>query len=374
MRTFAGEQHERQNLFRMQTIWRLATQANFRLYSQHYTQLVGGINLLQVAGISVAAWLATTDRIGLGLAVFAVSYFQRLSGGLLELGPIVQTYQMALMDAAPISEILMSQATVVDAPSARKLKVRRGAITLRNVTYKYEKNAQPVFDDLSLEIVPGQSVGLVGRSGSGKTTLTNLLLRAADLDAGNIAVDGQNIAKVTQQSLRQAISYVPQDSQLFHRSIRENIAYGKPAASDSAIIAAAKKAHIWELIQSLPQGLDTKVGERGMKLSGGQRQRVAIARAILKNAPILIFDEATSALDSESERHIQASIDELTKGRTAIVIAHRLSTVQKMDRIIVLDQGQIVEDGTHAQLVRKKGLYAQLWAHQSGGFMSEPEL
>ncbi|MGF7229624.1 MAG: ABC transporter ATP-binding protein [Candidatus Saccharibacteria bacterium] len=368
---FAGEAYEKRSLERVQDVWRQAAQRNISLFGRHYVQLVGSINTLQVVGIGLAAWLAVSGRISLGLVVFAISYLQRLSGALVELGPMVQTYQGALMDAAPISEILMAAPTVLDAPTAKKLVVRGGVVDLKDVTYRYEPDAEPIFDHLTLHIPAGQRVGVVGRSGGGKTTLTQLLLRFADISGGAIAIDGQDISTVTKASLRQAISYVPQDSHLFHRSIRENIAYAKPQTSVKNIKHAIQKAHISELLQNLPEGLDTKVGERGVKLSGGQRQRVAIARAIVKDAPILIFDEATSALDSESEHYIQASLDELMKSRTSIVIAHRLSTIQKMDRIIVLDNGQIVEDGTHAELVRHKGLYASLWAHQSGGFIDE---
>ncbi len=219
--------------------------------------------------------------------------------------------------------------------------------------------------------MPGQKVGLVGHSGSGKTTLTRLLLRFSDVDKGTVSIDDQDISAITQASLRRAIAYVPQEPLLFHRSLRENIAYGRPDATDKQIREAARKAHALEFIDKLSSGLDTMVGERGVKLSGGQRQRIVIARAILKDAPILVLDEATSALDSESEQLIQASLAELMKGRTTVVIAHRLSTIQKMDRIIVLEDGKIIEDGSHASLLAKKGTYAGLWAHQSGGFIEE---
>lgn len=371
IRIFASERHEKQSLAKVQTRWRVASQANMRVFTKHYITLVGNINILQVGGIGFAAWLASTGQISLGLVVFAIAYFQRLSNGLLELGPLIQNFQGSLMDAAPISEMLMAPRTVVDTPDAKRLVVKNGAIDIKELTYRYEPETPAVFDKLNLTIEAGQSIGVVGRSGGGKTTLTNLILRFADSESGTIAIDGHAITDVTQRSLRSNISYVPQDSLLFHRSIRDNIAYGKPTADEKTIIAAAKKAHVWELIKTLPDGLDTTVGERGVKLSGGQRQRIAIARAILKDAPILIFDEATSALDSESEQYIQSSLDTLKKGRTTIVIAHRLSTIQKMDRIIVLDKGVIVEDGTHIELVNKKGLYAKLWKHQSGGFIQE---
>lgn len=371
IRIFAAEQHEKRELERTQTTWRLAAQANMSMFSLHYVTLAGSVNILQVGGIGLAAWLASTGQISLGLVVFAIAYFQRLSNGLLELGPLIQMFQGSLMDAAPISEMLMAPQTVVDKPNARRLVVKKGSILINDLTYRYEVGASPIFEKFNLAIEAGQSIGVVGRSGGGKTTLTNLILRFADSESGSITIDGHDTTDVTQRSLRSNISYVPQDSLLFHRSIRDNIAYGKPTASEKTIIAAAKKAHVWELIKTLSDGLETTVGERGVKLSGGQRQRIAIARAILKDAPILIFDEATSALDSESEQYIQSSLDTLRKGRTTIVIAHRLSTIQKMDRIIVLDKGIIVEDGTHAELVNKKGLYAKLWEHQSGGFIQD---
>jgi ATP-binding cassette subfamily B protein len=212
---------------------------------------------------------------------------------------------------------------------------------------------------------------VVGHSGSGKTTLTRLLLRFSDIESGAIMIDGQDIGNVTQKSLRESIAYVPQEPMLFHRSLRENIAYGKPNATMKEITAAAEKANALEFIKKLPDGFETTVGERGVKLSGGQRQRIAIARAILKDAPILVLDEATSALDSDSEKLIQDALSKLMKGRTSIVVAHRLSTIAKLDRIIVLEDGQIAEQGSHDELLKQKGTYAKLWAHQSGGFIEE---
>jgi len=222
-----------------------------------------------------------------------------------------------------------------------------------------------------LQIKPGERIGLVGVSGSGKTTLTKLLLRFADVEKGEITIDGQNIKKVTQESLRKNIAYVPQETSLFHRSIAENIAYGKPDASQAEIEHAAKLANADEFIKDLPNGYETLVGERGVKLSGGQRQRIAIARAILKDAPILVLDEATSALDSESEALIQGALKELIKDRTSIVIAHRLSTVMNLDKIIVLKDGKIAEAGSHTELLKKGGAYARLWSRQSGAFLDE---
>ena len=229
----------------------------------------------------------------------------------------------------------------------------------------------PLFDGFDLRIAPGEKVGLVGRSGGGKTTLTRLLLRFADLEAGAIEIGGQNIARISQASLRESIATVPQEPAMFHRSIADNIRFGRPSATDDEVRRAAELAHATEFITDLPAGFDTLVGERGVKLSGGQRQRIAIARAILKDAPILVLDEATSALDSESEKHIQEALWALMRDRTAIVIAHRLSTVRRMDRLVVLDAGNVIEQGRHDQLLAARGHYAALWAHQSGGFLQE---
>jgi ATP-binding cassette subfamily B protein len=285
----------------------------------------------------------------------------------------LRTYNKAFGDAQAMVEVLAKEPEVQDPKRPEKSRIKKGDISFKDMDFTHpESNEQDsLFVNLNLDIQAGEKVGLVGRSGSGKTTLTKLLLRFMDIDGGAITIDSQNIAAITQDDLRKAISYVPQEPLLFHRSIHENIAYGKPGANEKEIREAAKKAYADEFIAQLPNGYDTLVGERGVKLSGGQRQRIAIARAILKDAPILVLDEATSALDSESEKLIQAALWELMKNRTAIVIAHRLSTIQKMDRILVLDNGTIVEEGTHTQLLRRKGTYATLWAHQSGGFIEE---
>ena len=258
---------------------------------------------------------------------------------------------------------------VTDVLDAKQLVLQVGSISWSGVRFRYEDNE--VFEDFNLAIEPKQRIGLVGPSGAGKSTLVSLLLRQHDLTDGSISIDGQDIAQVTQSSLREAIAVVPQESNLFHRSIRENIAYGKPDATQEEVEEAARMAQAHDFISALPQGYDTLVGERGVKLSGGQRQRVAIARAMLKNSPILMLDEATSSLDSESEAAIQKALHILMEGKTVIAIAHRLSTLREMDRIIVLDGGRIVEDGTHHGLVAKGGLYASLWAHQAGGFLQE---
>lgn len=258
---------------------------------------------------------------------------------------------------------------VVDKENAAVLNAEVGNITWDNVTFDFSGNK--VFDNFNLVIKPKQRVGLVGTSGAGKSTFVSLILRQHEIISGSIKIDGQDISKVTQDSLRAAIAVVPQEPTLFHRSIRENIAYGNKNASMEEIIAIAKKAQAHDFIMKLTDGYDTLVGERGIKLSGGQKQRVAIARAMLKNAPILILDEATSALDSESEVEIQKALHELMEGKTVIAIAHRLSTLREMDRIIVLQGGEITEDGKHDALVQKNGAYAKLWQHQAGGFILE---
>lgn len=306
----------------------------------------------------------------IGIAIFVIAYLQRVSSQLFVLGDIVNGYDRLLLQAAPITEMLTEPPKITDAPNAIDLKVAKGSIEFNRVDFAYDDALDvKVLSEINLSITAGQRVGLVGPSGAGKTTITKLLMRFNEATNGNIKIDGQDIQTVTQKSLRQSIAFVSQEPTLFHRSLRENISYGKLVASEQELQKAIKSANAYEFISKLPDGLDTIVGERGVKLSGGQRQRVAIARAILKDAPILILDEATSALDSESEKLIQASLESLMKGRTSIVIAHRLSTIAKLDRILVIDNGSIVEDGSHQELLAKDGIYARLWKHQSGGFI-----
>ena len=275
-------------------------------------------------------------------------------------------------------ETIARERSIKDVENAKPLAVTDGTIAFENVTFNYGKATgpkdKPVLANLSLAIAPGEKVGLVGRSGAGKSTLTNLLLRFYDIEKGRILIDGQDIAQVTQDSLRAAIGVVTQDTSLLHRSVIDNIRYGKPDASMAEIEAAARKAHADEFIASLVdpkgrRGYEAHVGERGVKLSGGQRQRIAIARVLLKNAPVLVLDEATSALDSEVEQAIQENLYQLMEGKTVIAVAHRLSTIAAMDRLVIMDKGVIVEDGSHRDLLQRGGLYASLWQRQSGGFL-----
>jgi ATP-binding cassette subfamily B multidrug efflux pump len=266
---------------------------------------------------------------------------------------------------------------VVDQPGAKALVVPRGEIRFEDVRFAYGGD-KAVIDGLNLHIRPGEKIGLVGRSGAGKSTIVNLLLRFYDVEGGQVLIDGQNVSHVTQDSLRAQVGMVTQDTSLLHRSVRDNILYGRPDASDADMLQAADKAEASEFIARLSDpkgrtGFEAHVGERGVKLSGGQRQRIAIARVMLKDAPILLLDEATSALDTEVEAAIQASHYRLMEGKTVVAIAHRLSTIAAMDRLIVLDQGRIAEQGSHAELLAANGLYARLWAHQSGGFLGEED-
>ena len=281
---------------------------------------------------------------------------------------ILRDLYESFADAKEMVEIMKLSHGVKDAPDAKPLQVTHGAIDLEDVAFSFNEG-HGVLDHVSLKIAAGERVAFIGPSGAGKSTLVRLLLRFYDIQNGTIKIDGQDIKNVTQGSLRESISFVPQDPILFHRSLKDNIKYGKTSATDEEVIQAAKLAHCHEFISQLPNGYDTFVGERGIKLSGGERQRVAIARAILKNAPILVLDEATSSLDSHSEALIQDALDVLMKGKTVVVIAHRLSTIRKMNRIIVLDHGKIIEQGTHDGLVSQKGMYAKLWSLQSQGFI-----
>lgn len=332
---------------------------------------MGILFTFQIVTLLLCLYLMTHSLLSIAALIFIITYLGRVTGTMFAINGIIRSLEQAFLDASKMTEILGKTPDVQDAKNAIDMRVQKASITFDDVSFHYSDASESVFENLNLTIPNGQSVGLVGKSGGGKSTLTHLLLRYMDTSNGEIRIDNKNIAISTQTSLRSAIAYVPQDPFLFHRTLRENIAYGKPDATDDEIIQAAGQAHAMEFIETLPAGLDTIVGERGVKLSGGQRQRIAIARAILKDAPILVLDEATSALDSESEKLIQQALEKLMKNRTSIVIAHRLSTIAKLDRIIVLDDGKIVEDGAHTELLKQKGMYAKLWKHQSGGFIEE---
>jgi ATP-binding cassette subfamily B multidrug efflux pump len=338
------------------------------------------LSMLLVAGTAgTALWLWTKGQVGIGALAAASAMALRLNGishwimwEMASLFEHIGTVQDGI-------NTLARPRLVVDRPDATPLVVPRGEVRFENVDFHYGRDAAGsprLIEKLSLHIRPGEKIGLVGRSGAGKSTIVNLLLRFYDLESGRILIDGQDIAMATQDSLREQVGMVTQDTSLLHRSVRDNILYGRPDANDAQMIAAAQRAEAHEFIQGLTdpkerRGYDAHVGERGVKLSGGQRQRIAIARVMLKDAPILLLDEATSALDSEVEAAIQASLYRLMEGKTVVAIAHRLSTIAAMDRLIVLDKGRVVEEGDHRSLLARDGIYARLWAHQSGGFLGE---
>ncbi|MFI5275422.1 MAG: ABC transporter ATP-binding protein [Candidatus Saccharimonadales bacterium] len=329
--------------------------------------------IMSAVALAVAVISVVSFNANLATAFLIFSYTSSIASQLFTFSNnALRNFNRSFGDANDMIEILGSTPEVGDAVHPDKVRIKNGGIEFREVVFVHDGAEDALFDGLSISIKAGEKVGLVGHSGSGKTTFTRLLLRFSDIDGGEVLIDGQNIAQITQNDLRRAIAYVPQEPLLFHRTIRENIAYGKPDASAEEIEIAARQANAHDFIVGLPIGYETLVGERGVKLSGGQRQRVAIARAILKDAPILVLDEATSSLDSESEALIQEALWKLMEGRTAIVVAHRLSTIQHMDRIVVLDNGVIIEQGSHHELLkRKNGTYAKLWQRQSGGFIEE---
>lgn len=331
------------------------------------------ILVFSVAALSIYLWL--DSAISVGAIAIAVSLALRVNGMSMwimwEVGALFENMGTVVDGMKTLSKPI----DIKDKPGAKDLVVTEGGIHFDNVSFHYGEN-KGVISHLDLNIKPGEKVGLVGRSGAGKSTLVNLLLRFHDVEDGSIKIDGQNISEVTQDSLRSKIGMVTQDTSLLHRSIRDNILYGNPDATEEDLLKATKQAHAHEFIETLTDpfgnvGYDAQVGERGVKLSGGQRQRIAISRVLLKDAPLLVLDEATSALDSEVEAAIQESLNELMQGKTVIAIAHRLSTIAQMDRLIVLDKGSIVEQGSHQELIANNGIYAQLWAHQTGGFIAE---
>lgn len=346
---------------------RLVTQLNVTVQTINYT--------LAFVISALSLWLWSLSAISIGAIAIAISLALRLNGMaqwiMWEISGLFENIGAVADGITTLSR----PREVMDEPDAKVLQVPAGRVQFDNITFHYGKDSG-VIDNLSIDIKPGEKVGLVGRSGAGKSTLVNLLLRFHDLEGGRILIDGQDIREVQQESLRAHIGMVTQDTSLLHRSVRENILYGRPGATEAELLAATHQAEAHEFIEGLsdPQGrigYDAQVGERGVKLSGGQRQRIAISRVLLKDAPILVLDEATSALDSEVEAAIQKSLYKLMEGKTVIAIAHRLSTIMAMDRLLVMDKGKIVEQGTHAELVAQGGIYAQLWAHQTGGFLGD---
>jgi len=329
-------------------------------------------NIFQILALLFGLIAVTRTHANISLLYLLISYTGAIVNQIWQFSRIVRNVNRSLGDAVEMTKIMKIQPKIQDLTQPEKIHFSHGSIEFNKVSFYYPgREDRPLFKDLNLRIKPGEKIGLVGPSGGGKTTFTKLILRVMDINSGEIRIDSQNIAHISQKDLRQHIAYVPQEPLLFHRSLKDNIRYGNPDASDQELIAVAKMAHADEFINQLEQGYETLVGERGIKLSGGQRQRIAIARAMLKNAPVLVLDEATSALDSVSESLIQQALWTLMENRTAIIVAHRLSTIQKMDRIIVLDNGEIIEQGSHKELIYLNGAYAELWTHQSGGFMAE---
>jgi ATP-binding cassette subfamily B multidrug efflux pump len=342
-----------------------------------FVSVLAALNALMIAGTAaISLWLWSEGAVPIGTVATAIPFALQLAGMAGWLGwELMEVFEQIGVTQESM-ETIARPIEVTDRPDARELAVGDGAIRFENAGFAYGKGL-PVLDGLSLDIRSGERIGLVGRSGAGKSTLVNLMLRFYDVDRGRILIDGQDIAGVTQESLRSAIAMVTQDTSLLHRSVRENIAYGRRGASDSEVEEAARRAEAHGFIMELKDwkgrtGYDAHVGERGVKLSGGQRQRIAIARVLLKNAPILVLDEATSALDSEVEAAIQERLLDLMDGKTVIAIAHRLSTLRMMDRIVVMEGGRVVEQGSHDHLLARQGLYAELWARQSGGFLIQP--
>lgn len=372
IKSFAGHAYEEARFAKAtdRTRTQLMELMSVTQYQQVYFSIMA--NGIQALSLTIAVIGATKFHADLASVFLIASYTGTIASNLFQFSNnALRNYNRSFGDAADMVTILGIEPEITDPAHPEPPHIERGAIRFEDVVFMHDGSSQPLFNPLDLGIKPGEKIGLVGHSGSGKTTFTRLLLRFNDIQGGRITIDGQDITSLRQDDLRRHIAYVPQEPILFHRSLKENIGYGKPGASQREIEAVAKLAHAHEFITALPESYDTLVGERGVKLSGGQRQRIAIARAMLKNAPILVLDEATAALDSESEALIQDALWTLMENRTAIVVAHRLSTIQKMDRIIVMDDGKIIEQGTHKELLLHGGQYASLWARQSGGFIEE---
>jgi len=331
-------------------------------------------NTFRILAFSYGVIAVTAFHSSASILYLVISYSSGIVDRLSQFGRTLRNINQGLSDSNEMLNTLEVAEEIKNPENPEKSKISRGDINFSDVLFTHNENKNALFKDFNVHIKQGEKIGLVGPSGSGKTTFTNLLLRVIDVDGGHIDIDGQDIRKITQKDLRRAITYVPQEPVLFHRSIADNIRYGDLDADNDAIVGAAKLANAHEFIEKLPMGYKTLVGERGVKLSGGQRQRIAIARAMLKNSPILILDEATSALDSENEAKVQDALNKLIRSRTTIIVAHRLSTIKDVDRILVIKNGIISEEGSHKELIRKDGLYAKLWNRQSGGFIRNNEL
>ncbi len=371
VKSFAGEKAEHKRMQSKVDAVFDRSMDTLRMNTRHES-ITGSVQRsINVSVIVLSVLLAINGNIDIGVIYLALTFGIAIMRRLWDLNMTFRTVTRVFGDAHDMAEILDTKPEIVDIDNPQELEIKDAHIDFKDVTFAHEKDAEPLFKKLSMHIDNGEKIGLVGHSGGGKTTITKLLMRFMDIQNGAISIDDQNIANVKQTDLRRHIAYVPQEPILFHRTLSENIAYGQPNATQEQIEHVAKLAHAHEFIKDLPLGYKTLVGERGVKLSGGQRQRIVIARAMIKDAHILVLDEATSALDSESEVLIQKALWTLMEGKTAIVIAHRLSTIQKMDRIIVLSEGKIIEEGSHTQLLAKKGAYANLWKHQSGGFIED---
>jgi ATP-binding cassette subfamily B protein len=366
VKAFGAEPREDARLSGVTEMWRTTTIKTWNRFTDlwlwHNLLLV----ILQAGLTGLLVWQWSIGRADAGDIAFAITSFMLMTGYLRNIGDNIRMAQRGLDDSEDVARYATMAPQVVDAPDARPFRSELGEIVFDRVTFRYKSAEQPLYDNFTLRIAPGERVALVGPTGAGKSTFVKLIQRLYDLQGGQILVDGQDIAKVSQGSLRRAIAVVPQDPALFHRTLAENIAYSRPGATEDEVVLAAKRARAHDFISRLPAGYRTLVGERGVKLSGGERQRVAIARAFLADAPILVLDEATSSLDVETERQVQAAMEELMVGRTTIVIAHRLSTIRGADRILVFEDGRIVEEGRHADLVKQGGAYARLHAVTEG--------
>lgn len=370
IKLFTASAQEKKKFHQATQIRHQARSKSWNLNNIYLTVMSLFLAVMEIGGIWMTLKLWFNGSVSAGTVVLAQLYFLSVSTRTWRMGRAVTSIFKSFSNASEMVEILRQPLEVNDIAQPEKSKIKEGKIEFKNIHFNYE-NGENVFSDFNLTLPAGQKVGLVGHSGAGKSSLFRLLLRFMDLQKGQILIDGQDISQITQDDLRRAISFVPQDPILFHRSLLENIAYSDSNARKEDVIQAAKWAHAHEFIEKLPQKYQTLVGERGIKLSGGERQRIAIARAFLKKAPILLLDEATSSLDSVSEKYIQENLKKLMKGKTTLAIAHRISTIQQMDRILVMQDGKMVEDGTHETLLKKKGVYSTLWSHQSNGFLVE---